>query len=368
MNYLFLILVLVISINLNGFSQTFRLLRPVKDNIQANGSYLYGEPRYQNPSLAHLGIDYSIAYDTCFAATDARVYFVGYNPNDTIGGYEPSGAGNYIILQSMWNNLPLYLLYMHLKKPLVVTDQYVTRGQPIAITGNTGNSTGPHLHFEIRVGTVSYSGVRTRRNPELWCAISGMGAIYGRVPNASNNTRVNISPDPKPRPPYTTFSYALTYNFNDPAIGSDDIYQENYAIGDVKPGTYTITALGGAYRRVVRVNAGQVVNADIQTEVELDNFAQQNSVILFQNYPNPFNSITLIKIYIPNYYEEINKIRFEIFDALGRKIFEKNDFNYGLNEIYFDGNEFLSTLSSQMFIYQLFDGRSIQSKKMIYLK
>lgn len=365
-NLLFTILLLTFSSQII-FSQSFRLLRPVKDNIQANGSYLYGEPRYLSPSLAHLGIDYAIAYDTCYASIDSRVYFVGYNPNDTIGGYEPGGAGNYIILQTMWNNRPLYLLYMHLKKPLVVTDQYVTQGQPVAITGNTGNSTGPHLHFEIRLGTVSYSGVRTRRNPELWCAISGMGAIYGRVPSASNNTRVDISPDPKPRPPYTTFSYALTYNFNDPAIGSDDIYQENYAIGDVKPGIYTITALGGAYRRVVRVNAGQVVNADLQTEVETDLIAQ-NSIQLYQNFPNPFNSVTNIRVFIPYDFEGISKIKLEIFNSLGEKLFEKEDFTHGLNEIYFNSKEIVSDLSNQILFYRLFDGNKFITRKMIYLK
>ena len=73
-------------------SQQFRITRPVKDKIQTNGSYLYGEPRYQNPSLAHLGIDISIVYDTIKSASNGVVYSIGYNPNDTIGGYEPGGA------------------------------------------------------------------------------------------------------------------------------------------------------------------------------------------------------------------------------------------------------------------------------------
>ncbi len=367
MKEIFSIVIFVsIIICANSFSQNFRLNRPVKNNIQANGSYLYGEPNIINPAFAHTGIDYLVVYDTVYSASSGMVNIVGYNPNDTINGYEPGGAGNYIIIESYWNNKKIYLIYMHLKYPLVQQGQQVFIGQPIAISGNTGNSTGPHLHFEIRQGSVSYSTPRSRRNPELWCGMNGRGAIYGRIPNVSNNTRVDIYPDPKPRPPYTTFSYALTYNFNDPYIGSDDIYQENYAIGDVKPGVYTITALNGLYRRVVTVTANQIVNADILNYVD-EEFLDEKRIVLTQNYPNPFNSETIIHIYIPEIHLKGN-LKLEIINSLGQKIFESTPLKTGLNEIVFSAKSLNIQNASSILLYRLNSSSLAQTKKMIYLK
>lgn len=57
------------------------------------------------------------------------------------------GYGNYIVLRHA-NGLET--VYGHLSKFLVTTDSIVRSGEPIALGGNTGRSTGPHLHFEIR--------------------------------------------------------------------------------------------------------------------------------------------------------------------------------------------------------------------------
>jgi murein DD-endopeptidase MepM/ murein hydrolase activator NlpD len=364
LKYIYILLLFITTTQLQA--QQFRMLRPVPDTIQTNGSYLYGEPNINNSSLGHRGIDILIRYDTVYLASDGLVEFVGYNPNDTIGGYEPNGAGNYIRIKSVWNEKNTYVYYMHLTRPLVDSNITVQTGQPIAISGNTGNSTGPHLHFEIRINTSDPSAFRSRRNPELWVAISGMGAIYGYVPNASNNTRVDISPDPKPRPPYTTFGWALTYNFNDIRIGSDDIYHENYAIGDVKPGIYTITALNGAYHRVVTVGPGEVVDADPPVSVD-EKILAQKGFILNQNYPNPFNPATSISYVLAGE----SHVNLKVYDLLGREVenLVEEIKPAGDHTVYFTANNLPSGVYVYSLIVQADGGKvSVENKKMILLK
>jgi murein DD-endopeptidase MepM/ murein hydrolase activator NlpD len=349
-------LFIISLINLFIQAQTFRINRPVPDTIETNGSYLFGEPRYQDPQNAHRGIDILIRYDTVRSATNGSVYYVGY---------EPDGAGNYVVIRSMYNGRLVYFYYMHLQQSLVAVNDVVLSSQPIAISGNTGRSTGPHLHFEIRYDSPS-SSPRKTRNPELWCAITGMGAIYGRVPNAPNSTRVDIYPDPKPRPPYTTFSYALTYNFNDPYIGSDEVYNENYAIGDVKPGTYTIRSMNNTYVRTVTVAAGQIVNADQPNDVDL-NLPVPEDFALMQNYPNPFNPTTVISFRIP----EQSYVQLKVFDILGNEIALLVDEEKSAGEYhqFFDAYGLSSGVYVYTIVAQSINGRTFRdSRKMMLIK
>ncbi len=88
----------------------------------------------------HNGIDISLnTGDTVRAALTGVVKNVGYDS----GGY-----GNYVVITHPDG---VETRYAHLSRSLVVAGQQVISGDAIALGGNTGNSTGPHLHFEARV-------------------------------------------------------------------------------------------------------------------------------------------------------------------------------------------------------------------------
>ena len=87
----------------------------------------------------HKGVDLKLNIgDTVRAAFDGRVRIVNY---------QRKGYGKYVVVR---HTNDLETVYGHLSEFLVEPDQYVRAGEPIALGGNTGRSTGPHLHFETR--------------------------------------------------------------------------------------------------------------------------------------------------------------------------------------------------------------------------
>src|SRR4030095_8567305 len=88
---------------------------------------------------AHNGIDYGCPVGTPVTATDDGV--VGEH------GWDEGGYRGYVKLDHTWGES----LYAHLSAIVVPTGRAVNRGHVIAYSANTGNSTGPHLHFGIRL-------------------------------------------------------------------------------------------------------------------------------------------------------------------------------------------------------------------------
>lgn len=88
----------------------------------------------------HKGLDIKVYIgDTIRAAFSGKVRIVRY---------EGGGYGKYVVIRH-YNGLET--IYGHMSKQLVSEDQEVRAGDPIGLGGNTGRSTGSHLHFETRL-------------------------------------------------------------------------------------------------------------------------------------------------------------------------------------------------------------------------
>lgn len=104
---------------------------PVKGFITSQ----FGPRRYR----FHYGTDLKLCTgDSVVASFSGKI---------RITDYDHRGYGNYVVIR---HDNGLETVYAHLSKVLVVNDQQVAAGEVIALGGNTGRSTGPHLHFEMR--------------------------------------------------------------------------------------------------------------------------------------------------------------------------------------------------------------------------
>ncbi len=137
----------------------------------------------------HKGIDLKVQIgDTIYAAFDGRVRIVRNQGRR-------QGYGLYVVIR---HNNRLETVYGHLSKFLVQPDDYVKAGDPIALGGNTGRSTGPHLHFETRymgyainpAAIFDFANHTTHTDQYLFTKNTYMNA-RDYAPDASTYARVN---------------------------------------------------------------------------------------------------------------------------------------------------------------------------------
>jgi murein DD-endopeptidase MepM/ murein hydrolase activator NlpD len=130
-------------------ASTGRLLWPIPHATITQGfgptPYAF-EASYAGFPHFHTGIDLAVPLGTpVFAAADGVVMLARpmADGNGTLVGY-----GNYVIIQ---HDAGLKTLYGHLLTIGVKEGDIVHRGQLVGLVGSTGNSTGPHTHFEVRI-------------------------------------------------------------------------------------------------------------------------------------------------------------------------------------------------------------------------
>lgn len=115
-------------------------LKGVRGRVTAN--FGPSEHPFSQQWYLHKGIDIAYGYNIPIVATaQGKVITIDY---------EPLGFGNYIMIRHKYG---FYTKYAHLQKVSVTRGQEVHQGQVIGTMGNTGLSTGPHLHYEVRIGS-----------------------------------------------------------------------------------------------------------------------------------------------------------------------------------------------------------------------
>ncbi|URJ23374.1 murein DD-endopeptidase MepM [Blochmannia endosymbiont of Camponotus sp. C-003] len=122
------------AVRLGGNFMRFPTLKPFRVSSNFNLNRLNPVTGQVSP---HSGVDFAVPIGTpVISVGDGEVIVSTYSKI----------AGNYVTIR---HNCHCITRYMHLKKLLVKPGQKVKLGDSIALSGNTGRSTGPHLHFEI---------------------------------------------------------------------------------------------------------------------------------------------------------------------------------------------------------------------------
>jgi murein DD-endopeptidase MepM/ murein hydrolase activator NlpD len=209
------------------------------------------------PEIVHTGIDIPAPLDTpVLAAGAGRVTWAGYglyrgveDPTD------PYGLAVAIKHSFGYNGQTLYTVYGHLERVDVLVGQQVSTGDVLGLVGQTGQVTGPHLHFEVRLGRNNFFQTR---NPELWLAPpEGWGILAGRLMDSNGELLRShlISVHSK-----STLQFWAVKSYGRGAAIGDDYYQENLVMGDLPKGDYVIWIPfeGSTYNLDVHISPGMV--------------------------------------------------------------------------------------------------------------
>jgi murein DD-endopeptidase MepM/ murein hydrolase activator NlpD len=255
----------------------FWFRRPV--DASANSTelfyYTYGADGPGNQWRVHHGLDMPNPIGKeVRAAGEGVVVWAGDNYTWTL----PSGKvdrtytyGNVIIIRHSfgYQGKPIYTVYAHLQviMPYITENTQVQMGDVIGLSGESGVVSGPHVHFEVRIGENSYYDTR---NPLLWMTpYEGHGVIAGRLLYANGQpvedelvtlTQGDVIVD-------TTTTYVNprrpdkeTWNVN-----GDEVWRETFVIGDVPAGEYTVSmkANGLRFQQRVVVRPGTTTFVDL---------------------------------------------------------------------------------------------------------
>ncbi|GAB4417838.1 MAG: hypothetical protein Kow002_04390 [Anaerolineales bacterium] len=217
----------------------FYFARPIAaDNVNwPLAEYRYGGIFFAD--VVHTGVDIPTDKGTPILATGAgTVIWADWGLFTGVQGLRDDPYGKAVAIKHDfgYRGQPLYTLYAHMEAINASVGQWVKAGEVIGYVGDTGETTGPHLHFEVRLGQNSFHHTY---NPELWMAPpQGWGVLVGRVSDQNgkllNFYRVEVRPVPDEKPLRVVRTYAGG------ATNPDPYYNENMVLSDLPAGVYNI--------------------------------------------------------------------------------------------------------------------------------
>ena len=210
-------------------------------------------PNYSSGSY-HGGTDFPVPLNTeVYSSCDGEVVSVQYLT---------TSYGRHIKIKAKVNGNVVYIRYCHLNSINVNVGDKVNAGQVIGKSGSTGNSTGPHLHYEVRNSEDRYN---PSLNPRLY------------LPGSSYYYEKNDSPDPTPTPiPIPQGSQTISDGEYHIVSGLDsskalDVYgasKDNAAniqiYSNLSDGreTFHVTYLGNGAYKIINSNSGRCLDVD----------------------------------------------------------------------------------------------------------
>ena len=221
--------------------------------------YRYGF-RVNKAGTLHTGLDLPALVSTpVMASGDGIVEFAGYGLLYGAGNKkDPYGIAVKIRHTEKYSGRTIYTVYAHLQKTVVKEGEEVKTGQTIGAVGLTGNTSGPHLHYEVRIGNDEGQIIQ---NPELWLTPPlEHGVLAGRISNQSG---------------YLLFGWEFTLTslesgrewviktydinvFNRHV--NDAYYKENYVLSDLPAGSYQVSTWYNykKYQSTIEINPGVI--------------------------------------------------------------------------------------------------------------
>ncbi len=235
----------------------FYLLRPIPSGEVnwALSTYRYGST-YKGRESIHTGVDLGAELGTeVIAAGPGEVVWSGYGMY--AGMYDPDdpyGLSVAIRHTFGYRGLPMYTLYAHMATVAVDRGDRVESRDVIGSVGLTGKTTGPHLHFEVRIGSNSYYATR---NPELWMTMpQGWGVLAGRVTGTYGRLLTEHTLTLRS---IESGDWWIVETYAPLTVNADEGYEENFAISDLPSGPYEVSTVfyGRRYSTTVFVHPGQ---------------------------------------------------------------------------------------------------------------